>query len=596
MRRPAARGAWSNNLRFVRLGLLASLLIAVVATWPAAIDPGGAFIGHPGNDVWNHVWGFWWVGDELSNGRFPLYTDLLRFPGRSSLYFIDTVGAVATLPIQWVAGVAVAYNFAVFSCFFVAAFGAWLLCRYLLQHRTAYADEVALLGAIAYGLSPHLMAQAYNGISETLTAGSLPLTTWAFLRLLDRPKFWRAVALGALAGSGMLANWYYGLFGFLAAMILGIGAATTRWERIHWRWIPGVAVLGAALALTITAPGLLAFAASLEGPEAIVNRDPEFVWKSLVGHNMTDAVSMFRPGKVYSPDLKALHGEELLIVVYLGWTLLAGAALGLWAMPRWRDRLPWLAWLAFFSLMTLGPYLFVAGEYVTIDDRRIPLPFLAFFDAVPLFDRISHPFRFVMPVQLGLAALACIGLAYRPRAWAWAASALVAVEFLLLSPAPWPLARSSAAIPAFCETLAADPEPGAVLDLPMALPNLERAIYHYWQTAHRRPSPYSLNEPNPLVLDRSRLARTLGIAEAGRLDRLPPLLAEFDLVVSGRNLADLGFRYVVLHARFYLPERLASSLTILRVALGDELEITAEGDHVWRLERPVGHGLAQVAP
>ena len=580
----------------MRLGLLASFLIAVVATWPVAVDPSGAFVGHPGNDVWNHAWGYWWVGDELAQGRFPLHTDLLRFPGRSSLYFIDSVGAVLTLPVQRVAGVVAAYNVAVFACFFSAAFGAWLLCRHLLLHRTDRANEVAVLGALAYGWSPHLLAQAYNGITETLTAGSLPFTTWAFLRLLERPRWGRALALGALAGSGMLANWYYGLFGFLGSTILGIGAASTRWERIHWRWVPGGLVVGALLALAMTAPGLLAFASSLEGPAAIVNRDPEFVWKSLVGHNMTDAVSMFRPGKVYSPDLKALHGEDLLIVVYLGWTLLVGAVFGLRAMPRWRDRLPWLAWIGFFALLTLGPYLFVNGQYVTIDDRRIPLPFLAFFDAVPLFDRISHPFRFVMPVQLGLAALACIGLAGRSRPWVFAACLLVGTESLGLSPAPWPMARSSAEIPSYCQALADDPAPGAVLDLPIALPNLERAIYHYWQTAHRRPSPYSLNEPNPVVLERSHLARALGIAETGRIDRLPPMLAEFDLVVSGRNLADIGIRYVVLHERFYLPERLASSLAIVRIALGEEALVTAQGDHVWKLVRPDTHGFALVSP
>jgi hypothetical protein len=377
-------------------------------------------------------------------------------------------------------------------------------------------------------------------------------------------------------------------------LILGAGALTTRWERIHWRWVPGVAVLGAALAAAVVAPGMLAFARSLDGPEAIVNRDPEFVWKSLVGHNMTDLVSAFRPGKVYSPDLKALHGEELLIVVYVGWVLMLGAALGLRHLPRWRDRLPWMGWVAFFFLKMLGPYLFVDGEYFTVDDRRIPLPFLAFFDAVPLFDRISHPFRFVMPVQLGLACVATVGLAASGRRWIAGASAALLVESLAVSPAPWPMARSEAHFPEYCAVLAADPAPGAVLDLPMALPNLERAIYHYWQTAHRRPSPYSLNEPNPLVLERSHLARALGIAEAGRLDTTPALFAEFDLIVAGRSLADLGVRYVALHSQFYLPERLESSLTILRVALGEETTITSDGTHVWKLERPSTRAVAQV--
>src|SRR5262249_9075126 len=155
--------------------------------------------------------------------------------------------------------------------------------------------------------------------------------------------------------------------------------------------------------------------------------------------------------------------------------------------------------------------------------------------------------------------------------------AALVVEALLLSPAPWPLPRSSATIPEHCAELAADPVPGAVLDLPISLPNLERAVYLYWQTAHGRPSPYALNEPLPHVLDRSHLARPLLIAEAGRLDRLPPMLPELDLVVAGRSLARLGVRYVVVHDALYPHERLEQTLTILRTALGQETEATSDG-------------------
>lgn len=238
--------------------------------------------------------------------------------------------------------------------------------------------------------------------------------------------------------------------------------------------------------------------------------------------------------------------------------------------------------------MMLGPYLYVGGEYVTVDDRRIPLPFLVFFDAFPIFARISHPFRFVVPVQLGLAVLATLGARQLGRRSLLAAGALLGAELLLASPGPWPLARSPTKMPESVALMAEDQVEGAVLDLPMGLPNLERAIYNYWQIGHGRPSPYSLNEPNPDVLDRSRLARTLRVAEAARLDRLPPLLPELELVVGGRALADLGVRYVVMHERFYLRERAASTLALLRVALGPETVTTADGDHVWRLERREG--------
>jgi hypothetical protein len=94
-------------------------------------------------------------------------------------------------------------------------------------------------------------------------------------------------------------------------------------------------------------------------------------------------------------------------------------------MRRWRDRLPWILWIGTFYLLMLGPYLYVGGAYVTLHDRKLPLPFLALFDAVPLFQRVSHPFRLVMPVQLGLAVLAARALADAPAWLRAAAPALV---------------------------------------------------------------------------------------------------------------------------------------------------------------------------
>lgn len=562
-----------------------TLALAVVLTWPLVVDPADA-LGHPGNDVWNHIWGYWWVGEEVLAGRLPLRTDLMHFPGTSRLFFIDTFGALLTLPVQWLAGPVAAYNATIFACFWGAGLAAWALARHLLAARLgpgSAADGVALFAAVAYASSPHLLAQAYNGITETLFAAGLPLAILAVIRLYERPGWARGfVAAAAMAGC-TLANWYYGLFAALGSALLLASFALLRRERIHWAALPRHLAAAGALAAAAVLPVLLGFASTLDGPDAIVSRDPEFVWRSLVTHNITDAVSLVRPGRVYSPDLKLLHGEDLLIVTYLGWTLCGLAGWGLWTLRRWRDRLPWITWILAFGVLMLGPYLFVDGAYVTLLDRRIPLPFLALFDGLPVFQRISHPFRFVVPVQLGLAVLACFGLARLPVAARLAAAGLALAEALVLSPAPWPLPLADARMPGFVTTLAEDPAPGGVLDLPIALPNLERAVYLYWQTAHGRPSPYALNEPLPDVLSRSHLARTLLIAEASRVDHLPPVLPELDLVASARALADLGVRYVVVHAPLYPPDRLAMTLTLLRTALGPETAVTEDDRYVWRL-------------
>jgi hypothetical protein len=181
--------------------------------------------------------------------------------------------------------------------------------------------------------------------------------------------------------------------------------------------------------------------------------------------------------------------------------------------------------------------------------------------------------------------LAALGLSLLPTWGRVTATVLVALEFLLMSPAVWPLPRSSAEIPAVYQEIAADPVPGALLDLPMSVPNLERAVYLYWQTAHGRPGPYALNEPLPAVLGRSHLMRALLVAEGGRMDHLPPTIGDLDLVVSGRSLARLGFRYVVVHGDMYPPEKLEQTLELLRAALGPESRAENK-TYVWQLQPP----------
>lgn len=573
----------------MRLALVVTALVAVLVTWPLALDPFHVLSGHPGNDVWNHVWGYWWVADELAQGRFPIRTDLQSFPGSSRLFFIDTFGALVSLPLQWLGGPAFAMNMVVLGCFWGAGMAAWGLARHVRAELFGPGDDAdrdALIAAVAYATSPHLVAQSYNGITETLFAAGLPLATLGVLRLFDRPTLPRAVVAATLMALCMLANWYYGLMALIGSVVLLVAFALARRERVRWAALPKAILVAAIISGTAVAPVLLGFASTLDGPEAIVKRDPDFVWRSLVTHNITDVMSSFRPGKVYSPDLKLLHGEELLIVTYFGWTLMTLGALGTVRLKRWRDRLPWVAWAGAFAVLMLGPYLYVDGAYVTVADRRLPLPFLALFDSLPLFERISHPFRFVMGVQLGLAVLAAVGLGALPRWGRVVAAGVLAVEALVLSPAPWPVPRSDGNMPAHVAVLAEDPEPGAVLDVPITAPNLERAVYLYWQTGHRRPSPYALNEPLPVVLDRSHLVRALVVAEAGRIDRLPPMLAEFDLVVAGRALARLGVRYVVLHGNMYPSERREQSITLLRTALGPETVTTEDDRHIWRIALP----------
>ena len=203
----------------------------------------------------------------------------------------------------------------------------------------------------------------------------------------------------------------------------------------------------------------------------------------------------------------------------------------------------------------------MGGEYLLVNGKRIPLPFLPLYKLLPIFDRISHPFRFVVGLHIALSVLATIGfrLIFRSKDLIVKQLALLIALFLLIvevrwfSPASFPIPHSNAEISQGYLQMREDAVDGAVLDIPISMPNLERAIYVWNQSAHNRSIPWGLNEPLPMPLRRNLLTQTLLQIEATQAISLPPVLPELDLVVSSRVLSRQGYRYIVVHEKFY-PE------------------------------------------
>lgn len=575
----------SPALHVAAAGLFLVLSLGVL--WPVLGDPTRLALGHEGNDVWNHVWGYWYVADALGQGRLPLQTPLLSWPDGGALWFIDAFNAVLTLPVQAAFGPTAAYNAAMGFNLWLCGVGAYVLA---LQVSRSWGG--ALFAGIAYMSAPHFLGQAYNGISETLAAGWLPLALAAMRHAARQPTPRNGVLAGLALGLNTVANWYYGLFGILALAGLGL--------RELWRLRPGVspprtdrgrrlralaltAVPAALVSIALVAPPFLAFSASMGADDAVVGRDPAFVWMTLVMHNMTDAVALIRPGDFQSPDLKARFDEDLLVVVYVGMALL-GPALGvLWSEHRRRVAW-WAALAAGFLLLTLGPYLFVGGEYVRWNGRFLPLPFLALFEYTPVFSRISHAYRFVVGLTLALSVLAAFAV---PLLRARGVPVVVAVlglgglrvaESAWLTPATLPLPTVDTSAPAVLASL----DGGAVLDLPVSLPVLRRSQHSMGQLLHGQPSPYGLNDPTPLSLYLNHYSRYLIEIERADADTLPAAPPALDLAVGQEALVALGMRWIVVHEDMIPDDR--------RLVLERFLDRTAtavhdgEGVRIYRID------------
>ena len=146
-----------------------------------------------------------------------------------------------------------------------------------------------------------------------------------------------------------------------------------------------------------------------------------------------------------------------------------------------------------------------------------------------------------------------------------------------------PVPTSDATIPQAYTEIGHDPEPGAVLDLPLAMPNLERAVYVWYQAEHGRPVPWGLNDPMPESLLRNRLTATLMRMEGARNRTLPPRMPELDLVIGARTLKRQGYRYVVLHERLYPQFKRVQVEALLTGLLGAPRKWPEDGLQVYIL-------------
>jgi hypothetical protein len=245
----------------------------------------------------------------------------------------------------------------------------------------------------------------------------------------------------------------------------------------------------------------------------------------------------------------------------------------------------WVVLTVGFGLLTLGPFIHVAGV-----NTFIPTPW-TILRYVPVIGEARMPSRFGILMMMGLAvlfAMALTALANRDRRRRPVVLAAVglALTFELL-PVPRPL--YSAEIPEVHRTIAADPRPIRVLNLPFgvrdglsSLGNFN-ASAQYYQTAHgkrliggylsrvsERNKRFMRQQPVLDALMRLSEGAPLSEAQRARAHRWARRFLE---------TADVG--YVVMDERLVTPD-----LRALAIELFNLEPIQTSGDFALYVPRP----------
>jgi hypothetical protein len=552
------------------LALLGYLALTLALTYPlvkefASAIPGDSF------DGWQNYWNLWWVRTALLDQHAsPWFTNLLYAPTGVGLLFhtLNAFNGFMFLPVQLAWGLLPAYNTVVLFSFAVGGLGAYLLARQVLgpgSHRGA-----AFVAGLVFTFSPYHIAHLL-GHMQLISLEWIPFFALYLLRAVDRPARTRNALMALLLLVLVtLCDWYYLLYclifsAVVAAWIVGRvvvrairaqqATSATNWRETLIRSLLALTVVWALWAVLLS-PLLLPMVREARQYTFMV---PDPAQSRTLS---ADVLAYILPQEFH--PLWAQWAQEQARVftatvsehqVFAGFTVIGLALIALTCMAlrkcHARDKGSfdsgfWLLVLIVFFVLSLGPVLHIAGRTALLPGGgEIPLPYGWLSQYVPFMDITRSVSRYDTMVMLALGVLAAAGVDFLARrlrlkiAAPIIASALVLFEFL---PAPYPVSPPDT--PGWYDTLAADPRPGAVLNLPA---NWDRPGYLLYQTVHGKPltMAYISREDPRTLADRAPVLQ--------HFRHLGPDIIRFDLAAQGQQvLSDLGIRWVVLD-RYKMP-------------------------------------------
>ncbi len=513
-------------------GLAAPAVAAVVVTgFTAAIH--GPLLGQlrtaralsPFHD--GHIWAFDHIARMLGGGR-PLstLTDAIGYPDTVHAPTIAWVPALLAAPLNPLLGPIGAYNTVLLMSPALAA----LAMAGLLRASTRCGPWIAAAAAVAYALCPYALGCLASGQMAKFQHWLLPLYLW-MLVIGIRGRRW-PVGLG-LAGLVTVAAGFTSpstavLLPLLAlpwALIVALGQTEGR----------GRALLRATAVLALTAACLLP-ARAFYGDLRTGSHPPAFEPRAASWDRLPYPVPVAQPEGIFlGRGSLARDDRQTSHVTYLGWPLLL-AVLAL-SLRRFRGR--GLAWIAIVIGIgvAIGPFLISGDTFVEVGGRRLALP-------ARLLELLGYPmartgtyYRAILLASLGLSLALAGGLAQGRRGWAIAAAWLVVglqvADATRVTSDLWPRPAVAVEGSEILERMRDDPQPGAVLDLPVECGTYEGGVAMLAAVVHGRPTT-ALPRQSKTYLPRV----------AGLVAELEAALAAGPVEGRARLLGE-GYRYVV---------------------------------------------------
>lgn len=502
-------------------------------------------LGFSDSDVYKHVWGHWWVRHMLfSRAELPFHQDLLFFPGGGSFFCLDTLHAILLAPIAWI-GLVPSYNIGILLQLMLFAVGVQKLSESIgiAQSRTWFPVGLSLLSSWVFAFP------IASGVSEHMGYCLSPWIIFFLDRCFKSNSNQNVILFSLLWLLQSFLCWSFSIMtGLIVIMGLGFWLCQRPWQEgtEPWRFSNGVLKRAALATVLLMGPIVLLYVLVYSistGSDAVYQRSLSIFPNHLPWNNPQS--NGFALSELLSPLKRGLRtvntGVETLR--YAGYPGVVLMGIALWAGWKGDFKIRFcLASALSFAALSLGPVV----RLLPTDIGGINLWYSLWYGIVPLFNVLEHNVdRFILPAYLFLVMGAAAFAQRLSHRYQLGLGVICLIEWLLLSPSPWPSPLAPAREHPISVRIA-ESGGGAVIDIPYTIPQSTQVIgdIFFQQSIHQQPIPYRLEGvgPNmvyPTVRDNPFFERIHNLSQQQGTSQ--------DAVCAGtQELATLGFRYIVL--------------------------------------------------
>ena len=497
-----------------------------------------ALIG-PREDNMQDFWNTWYAASRVRSFHDLLYTNLIRFPEGTTLYYhsfaypkillASFFGAFFGTRLTSLVGLE---NLLSLISFPVSAVGAFYLARHFTR------DVIgALIGGAIFALNPSHIAHVAHHMHVS-SIEFIPFFAWTFI-LAEERRRWIFVLLSTLCFVlSALSSWYYLFYCFYFMVFYYLFLAVKR-----KLWLQAWPLL----LILYNLVGLLVLLSPLLAPmivQAVSGANVYAEGGDLYGADVVGYVA-FPPSHLLFSISRGIYsqlsGNPWEATVYLG---LVNIALLAWLVLR-RKQLDRnliafvLSGMALFGVLASGEHLHLLGHpfIVRLFGRyRIPLPD-RLLDLLPFFKNVRTPSRSILLAYmfLSIGVAYAISVIWREHSGTWLGKTVVAGLALVMALDWYP--RPLPSTPLVCSQasvlLSQDSDRrAAVLDLPRGRINdrgyMEGNAYMTYQACHLHP-----------IVD-GTISRMVNITLADRL-------VTDDLEQQRWQLVANNVKYIVIH-------------------------------------------------